>query len=273
MANPPSQPDRRRVFPYALIAFGVVALLAAAGLAGAAVLSHEDERSKRSADSEDTFVSLPVGSDRPSSPSVAKRRQTPCYPSAHVRRKTALFKAPDGRRRLTLTPRTEWGSPRILGVVKRRPGWLGVQTAELDNGEVGWLPRSRARLLCSRWSLHTDLSERVISVRRDGKVVRRLRTAIGRAENPTPRGRFSVTDKLRVTDPGSPYGCCVLALTGHQTNLPYGWPGGDRLAVHSTADTASIGQAASSGCMRIDAGQARWLVNTIPIGAPIFVRA
>ena len=41
--------------------------------------------------------------------------------------------------------------------------------------------------------------------------------------------RVLVTDKLRVTDPGSPYGCCVLALTGHQTNLPDYCPGGDRL--------------------------------------------
>ena len=48
-------------------------------------------------------------------------------------------------------------------------------------------------------------------------------------------GRFAVTDKLRTEDRAdSPYGCCALALTGHQTKLVPGWPGGDRLAIHGT---------------------------------------
>ena len=84
--------------------------------------------------------------------------------------------------------------------------------------------------------------------------MRTLHVAIGRPGNPTPKGRFSVTDKLRVTDPGSPYGCCVLALTGHQTHLPPSWPGGDRLAVHATKELSSIGKPASLGCMRVDLG-------------------
>ena len=110
-------------------------------------------------------------------------------------------------------------------------------------------------------------------MRREGHTVRVLPVAIGRSTNPTPQGRFSVTDKLRVTDPGSPYGCCVLALTGHQTNLPPDWPGGDRLAIHATQDLTSIGQAASLGCLRSHAARVRWLIETIPLGAPVFIRS
>jgi hypothetical protein len=82
-----------------------------------------------------------------------------------------------------------------------------------------------------------------------------------------------VTDKLRVSDPGSPYGCCVVALTGHQVKLPEGWPGGDRLAVHATKDTSGLGQAVSLGCMRADPKDARWLLETLPLGTPVFIRA
>jgi lipoprotein-anchoring transpeptidase ErfK/SrfK len=110
-------------------------------------------------------------------------------------------------------------------------------------------------------------------VRREGRTVRKLAVAIGRAENPTPEGRFSVTDKLRVTDPDSPYGCCVLALTRHHTNLPATWAGGDRLAVHATQDLASIGRPGSLGCLRAGPSQVRLLIETIPLGAPLFVRA
>ena len=80
-------------------------------------------------------------------------------------------------------------------------------------------------------------------------------------------------DKLRVTDRRSPYGCCVLALTGHQTRLPASWPGGDRLAVHATKELATLGRPASLGCMRVTSAQARWLIRTIPLGAPVVVRS
>jgi hypothetical protein len=196
-----------------------------------------------------------------------------CYSTARIGSRVTLYREPGGRKRLRITPRTEWGSPRVLGVVGRRGDWISVQAPELGNGEVAWMEASRARLDCVRWSMHADLSSRRLSVQRDGETVRRFTIAVGREGNPTPRGRFSVTDKLRVTDPGSPYGCCVLAVTGHQTHLPASWPGGDRLAVHATRELSSLGEAASLGCLRVTSSQARWLIRTMPLGAPLFVKA
>ncbi len=274
MATPaPSEPNPpRRVFPLVLIAIGIAALLGAGGVIAATLFSSSDVGST-DGDGRRGGLNVVLERDAQLGSPVPKEEQSTCYSSAHIRRATPLFRKPDGRRRLKLSARTEWGSPRILGVVKERAGWLGVQAAELENGEIAWVRRSRARLLCSRWSLHVDLSKRRIVVRKDDKLVRKLTVAVGRPDNPTPQGRFTVTDKLKVTEQGSPYGCCVLALTGHQTNLPVGWPGGDRLAVHATGDEASIGQPISSGCMRAKAEQARWLIHTIPLGAPIFIRA
>jgi hypothetical protein len=196
-----------------------------------------------------------------------------CFSIASTTGKTKLYEKPGGKVRISLSPRTEWGSPRILGVVRRRGDWVSVQAPELGNGELAWMESNRARLDCVRWSLHADLSRRRLTVERDGNTVRRFEIAVGRKGNPTPRGRFSVTDKLSVTDPGSPYGCCVLALTGHQTRLPASWPGGDRLAVHATRELSSLGRAASLGCMRVTESQARWLIRTIPLGAPLYIRA
>jgi hypothetical protein len=196
-----------------------------------------------------------------------------CFSTAYANGKTTLYKKPGGRVRIRLSARTEWGSPRIFGVVRRRGDWVSVEAPELGNGEVAWMPANRARLDCVHWSLTADLSRRRLYVQHDGKTVRRFDIAVGRPGNATPQGRFSVTDKLRVTDPGSPYGCCVLALSGHQTNLPPSWPGGDRLAVHATTELSSLGRAASLGCMRVTSSQARWLIRTIPLGAPVFVKA
>jgi hypothetical protein len=196
-----------------------------------------------------------------------------CFSTARLTGKTTLYRQPGGRVRIQLSPKTEWGSPRTLGVVRRRGDWISVQAPELGNGELAWMPAARAQIDCVRWSMHVNLSRRRLYVQRDGETVRRFVIAVGREGNATPQGRFAVTDKLRVSDPGSPYGCCVLALSGHQNHLPPEWPGGDRLAVHATKELSSLGRAASLGCMRVTSSQARWLIKTMPLGAPLFIKA
>jgi lipoprotein-anchoring transpeptidase ErfK/SrfK len=43
--------------------------------------------------------------------------------------------------------------------------------------------------------------------------------------------------------------------------------------VHATNDESSIGEPVSLGCMRARAAEARWLINHIPLGSPVFIRA
>ena len=85
----------------------------------------------------------------------------------------------------------------------------------------------------------------------------------------TPTGRFGVTDRLAMS--GSTYGCCALALSGHQPHLPPGWPGGDRIAIHATPATATIGHSASLGCLRAATADVRALMHLVPLGAPVFI--
>ncbi len=195
------------------------------------------------------------------------------YPVARVEGRPLLYDRPGGKPRIRIAGETEWNTPRVLSVVKHRRKWLAVLVPELKNGEMAWIHMDKvARLGSVTWSLHADLSRRQLVVRRNGKRVRRLRIGVGRPGHSTPTGRFAVTDRLRVTDPASPYGCCVLALTGHQTRLPPGWPGGDRLAVHATADLSGLGREVSLGCMRSHPADARWLIKKVPLGTPVFIR-
>ncbi len=273
----PDEPEPRR-FPhlaFALFGIGLAALLGALALVGITELGNDDGQAAvdRAGGDDGTRHFVPEQSGPAAAPFPSEPQEVACYTTAYVRRPATLRRRPAGRRLLQVAARTEWKSPRVFGVVRREGDWLAVQAPELPNGRVGWLRTREARLDCTTWSLHADLSKRKLFVRREGHTVRVLPVAIGRPTNPTPEGRFSVTDKLRVTDPGSPYGCCVLALTGHQTNLPPDWPGGDRLAIHATQDLTSIGQAASLGCLRSHAARVRWLIETIPLGAPVFIRS
>jgi lipoprotein-anchoring transpeptidase ErfK/SrfK len=157
-------------------------------------------------------------------------------------------------------------------VVARRDGWLRVLAPERPNHRPAWIPERTARIGTVDVSIHVDRSRRMLTVRRSGRVVRRLPVAVGRPGTPTPLGRFGVTDRLRTGRGDSPYGCCALALSGHQTKLLPGWPGGDRLAIHATPQPETIGTAASLGCLRAADRHMRALMRIVPLGAPVFVR-
>ena len=89
----------------------------------------------------------------------------------------------------------------------------------------------------------------------------------------TPTGRFAVTDKLSGPRFGPYYGCCILALNGKQPNLPAGWQGGNRLAIHGTNSPGTIGAAASAGCLRAGDADLRLLMRRVPLGTPVFIRS
>jgi lipoprotein-anchoring transpeptidase ErfK/SrfK len=189
--------------------------------------------------------------------------------TARLLRRTMLRAAPGGRRLGVLRQVTEFGSPTVLAVVSRRAGWLSVLTAR--HTRPGWIPENAARLGATDYSVRVDRTARRLSLLRGSEVVRRLPVAIGLPGYPTPVGRFAVTDELKMK-PGGPYGCCAIALTGRQTHLPTGWTGGDRIAIHGTPATESIGQAASLGCLRAHDRDVRALIRALPLGAPVFVR-
>jgi lipoprotein-anchoring transpeptidase ErfK/SrfK len=105
------------------------------------------------------------------------------------------------------------------------------------------------------------------------RVLRTAVVGIGRPGSPTPTGRFSITDKLPGSQYGAYYGCCILALSGHQTNTPAGWHGGDRLAIHGTNAPGSIGVPSSAGCLHAEAADLRTLMRRVPLGTPVFIRA
>jgi lipoprotein-anchoring transpeptidase ErfK/SrfK len=185
----------------------------------------------------------------------------------------ALRARPNGRVVIRVGDTTEFGSRQRLGVVRRRGPWLGVTTAALPNGTLGWVDRRSAAVgvARTRWSLHADVSNRTVVLRRAGRLVRRLRVAVGRPGSPTPTGRFAVTDKLSGGSYGPYYGCCILALSATQPNTPPGWTGGNRMAIHGTSDPSSIGAAASAGCLRAADGDLELLMRRVPVGTPVVI--
>ncbi len=177
---------------------------------------------------------------------------------------------PGGRVLAALGTETQFGSPETVGVAVTRGNWLGVISTSLPNGVLGWVPREQMKLRPVAWSIGISLSDRVLVVRHDGDVVRRVTVGIGAAASPTPAGRYVITDHI---DPGAQsnvYGCCILALSGHQPHPPAGWnPNEDwRLAIHGGAPGA-----VSAGCIHADEATLRFLMRVTPLGTPVTVSA
>lgn len=208
---------------------------------------------------------------------LARRVREPALPPRHslaarIDTATMTYDAPRGRALGPLAPRTEFGSERVVPVATRRGRWLRV-VADVPGRRSAWIRWARAKvhLEALRYELVADRSRRTLTLIDRGRAVKRLDVAVGRAESPTPVGRFAVTDRLSGTPYGGAYGCCVLALSGHQTRLPPGWSGGDRLAIHATNRPAPT-EGGSAGCVVASDSALRYLMRRVPVGTMVTVR-
>lgn len=192
---------------------------------------------------------------------------------AFVQQPTMLRRTPGGRALHRLGTHTEFNSPEVLWVVAPRGRWLGVVSPLVGNARLGWIPRSAVTLQRVDWQINVSLSARSVTVLHAGTVIKRYTVAIGRPEAPTPTGRFAVTDRLATNNPTGPYGCCIIALSARAPHAIQDWSGGDRIAIHSTPETATIGEPVSHGCLRLTLAEGRWLMNHIPLGTPTLISA
>ena len=192
------------------------------------------------------------------------------HPVIFLRGPVVARRAPGGRGLTRIASRTEWGSPRVLAILGRRGSWLEVIATELPNGHRGWIPIDSGQVLSNPWSIRVDLAARRVTVMRRARVVRQFPVGVGSPVTPTPAGKFSVTDKLSMG--GLTYGCCALALSGHQPRISQGWKGGDRIAIHGTQVKDSIGKAESLGCLRAAERDTSWLVSHVWLGTVVDIR-
>jgi hypothetical protein len=169
-----------------------------------------------------------------------------------------------------LSSRTEMGSPQTLAVARHLPGHrLAVIITALANGRLGWIdaPHGSLRLGRTRITLDVDLSSRLLHVRVGERLARTIRVGVGAPGSPTPIGRFAVTDELNGADYSPVYGCCILALSAHQTHLPNGWTGGDRIAIHGGSTAGAV----SAGCLHASTAALRYLMRLVPLGAQVVI--
>jgi lipoprotein-anchoring transpeptidase ErfK/SrfK len=137
-----------------------------------------------------------------------------------------------------------------------------------------------------------DLAKRyptVIAVDRDAKQLRlykhlqlrkKYKIAVGRAGLETAAGRYKIEEKIVNPDWHVPNSDWAGDLAGQ--TIPYGDPQNPLVArymgfhdgqgIHGTADLASLGTAASHGCIRMSVPAVKQLFRQVKVGTPVFLQ-
>jgi lipoprotein-anchoring transpeptidase ErfK/SrfK len=156
-----------------------------------------------------------------------------------------------------------------------RASWYRIRLpgeAGLSSAREGYVWAGSVTAIEVHTRIRVDLSERRLTLYRDGRPALSLRVAVGAPATPTPRGHFFVEERIRVTDASGPYGSAAIATSAFSKILT-GWPGGGPVAIHGTDDPDSIGQAASHGCIRVGARDLKRLFAAVQLGTPVEIVA
>ena len=159
----------------------------------------------------------------------------------------------------------------VLGArsTKTHGVWYRVLLDQRPNDAAGWVPAAAVQVTRTPYRVVVRLGSRTLELVRAGKVVGRWSAAIGTPANPSPTGRFAVSEIVKQANPSGFYGTYIITLTAHSLKLS-DFDGGDgRVALHGTNRASLIGQAVSHGCVRLVNAVATRLGRTIPAGTPV----
>jgi hypothetical protein len=238
-----------------------------------------------------TTVAPPVAAGGPPAPPATPASPAPVDPPgptelphlvARLVGSTDVYAAPgDVEPERTLPAMTPFDSPTVLSVLSEGgsddAGWLHVALPVRPNGSTGWIRADDVELRPVDVAVEVDLEARELTVRDltvptgEEDVVLRTPTAIGDADHPTPTGTFFVTDKLDTGDPGGAYGPYALGLSAYSEVLTEFAGGEGQVGIHGTDTPASVGQAASKGCLRVPNGVVEQLAHLLPLGTPVTI--
>lgn len=131
-----------------------------------------------------------------------------------------------------------------------------------------------------RTYISVDRSSRIVRLFKRLRVVRRYRVAVGAAGYATPRGMHRILSKQVNPTWYVPNRAWAGSLAGQR--IPPGDPRnplkarflaiGGGVGFHGTADLASIGRAASHGCIRMRVPDVISLYRRTPVGTPVLIR-
>ena len=246
----------RRLAPLAAV------VLSAALLAGCSTADEPDRPSPTSTPSATAPAPTPTLSAAPAVPSTSTVASV-------TGRSVEVHDAPDGAVTTTLDNPQASGAPLVLLVLGQEGDWVNVSVAQRPNGSSGWVAASAVTLTTTSYALVASTTSNTLVLYDAGVEKKSFPVATGTGGTPTPVGSFYLTELLAPTNQG--YGPFAYGLSSFSDALNSFGGGPGQIGLHGTDDEASIGQAASHGCIRLSNADISELAGMLPLGTPITI--
>jgi lipoprotein-anchoring transpeptidase ErfK/SrfK len=197
--------------------------------------------------------------------------------AAVVRSNATVSSRPGGRAFARFERLNQNGAPTIFAIRRVRvdarchPESYLVQIPRRPNGVTGWVRSRQVGVKPVRTRILVDLSEKRVTLYKNGKRVLSATAAIGSSATPTPTGSFYVNQRLVPMDPSGPFGPGAVGISAF-SNVLTGWTQGGPIAIHGTNEPWSIGKAVSNGCIRLPNATLRKVFAQALNGTPVLIR-
>lgn len=195
--------------------------------------------------------------------------------SAMVHGPTDVYETPTSSEPImTLDETTILDTITVLGVVTApEDGWTEVILPVRPNGSTGWVRSEDLSFYVADSEIVIELAERKLTYVVDGVEVLATDVAIGTDDNPTPTGRYFVTDSVTLADPNSAWGPHALGISARSEFIT-SFNGGDgQVGIHGTNNPDAIGDNVSLGCVRLPNDMITILYEIVPLGTPVEIQA
>jgi lipoprotein-anchoring transpeptidase ErfK/SrfK len=188
------------------------------------------------------------------------------------------YERPGGAERARFGKVNVNGYPTIFGIVGAvvrpdcKPRWYHVQLPLKPNGTTAFVRARALEVQTVATRVLVDVSDRRLTLYRNGKVELSATVAVGSPGTPTPTGRYYVNQRLIPADTSGPFGPGAIGISAF-SNVLTGWVQGGPVAIHGTNEPWSIGHAVSNGCIRLPNATLRRVFREAVAGTPVIIRA
>lgn len=198
--------------------------------------------------------------DHPKSSQVAQGAiaNVPVYPSAGAQEPSKTLRNP-----------TMEGMPLLMAVKERQGDWLKVQLPVRPNEATGWVKAADVKVRTVDTNIVVQVAERKLSAFRGSELLMEAPVGVGKAQSPTPIGTFYVDFSIK--NPGPGYGRHMLSVAGFSNVLTNFGGGIGQIAIHGTANLATVGAFSSNGCLRLSNDDVVRLASLVKAGTPVFI--
>lgn len=199
-------------------------------------------------------------------------------------RRVPLYDAPNGTEIILpdggLWYRSYYGGPLVMELVSGNQfdAWVQVNVAARQlnpqgqctvppcyrNDVTGWVQNEGYEWSTHKYHARIDLTERSVRVWNGSELIAESLAVIGRPSRETPLGTYFLKERLPPRN--AAYGPHVLSLSAYSEQLQSFQGGLPNIALHGTNQPELIGQAVSSGCVRVPNDVITTIFNNAPLG-------